>query len=271
MSGGFPAGLQIGGCTDYGTDTSNTVATSITANNTQNVKGSYSQLVAATSFDACGMLIYMKNGKGLFYSLDLAIGAGGAEKIIAPDLVTAGATTTMATQIFVPICIPKGTRISARCQANAASAGAITCAVYLCDGGLSHMVEGYAGIDAIGFGTANYGTAVTSGATSAKGSYAQLIASTARDYAGLFAVVANSNGNDSINIFMDTAVGAGGSEQDIILNTPFRSNGNGAFRPTVTPFIPIQIPKGTRLATRIADDRGGSGITFGVTLYGVYQ
>ncbi|MEN6535640.1 MAG: hypothetical protein ABFD89_18395 [Bryobacteraceae bacterium] len=269
MPGGFPEGLDICNPVEYNpTPTGNGFATAVAPSATANTKGAFTQLVAATSADACwcSILVFFAATTGTETAVDIAVGASGSEVVVFNNLRCSGAGSQNAVATFsFPCAIPKGTRISARSQVNAASGTSPGVAVTLFDGGFTQM-EGAAGVDAIGFNSAtSQGVALTGG--SGKGSYGQLTAATARDYIGLFAYVGwNAGTNLSYYTTTDVAIGAGGSEIVIVPDiTASYQSGAG-----ISPFLPIAIPAGARIAGRM-QSVFGSGYQNDLTVYGVYR
>jgi hypothetical protein len=101
--------------------------TTVTSNASANTKGTYSQLIASTAVDYMGLILALdnQNGSGVTsasYLIDIAVGAGGAEQVIVPNIVLNYALTATvffpgsAGPYFVPI--PAGTRVAVRCQDN---------------------------------------------------------------------------------------------------------------------------------------------------------
>ncbi|MCS6302369.1 MAG: hypothetical protein H8K07_01685 [Nitrospira sp.] len=93
----------------------------ITANATVHTKGAYAELVAATTYDWYGFWISMS---GVAVSatrtdmlLDVAIGGAGSEQVILPNLMAGWTMGGSGNILYIPIYIPRGTRLSARCQA----------------------------------------------------------------------------------------------------------------------------------------------------------
>lgn len=123
---------QMEGCAGadaVGFSAASTLGAAITAGGSgagANTKGSYAQLTAATTRDYLGFVVGMDSQNANPVSqflLDIAIGASGSEQIIVPNLQSyfsslSGTTGTSAdfTPVFIPITIPSGTRIAARCQ-----------------------------------------------------------------------------------------------------------------------------------------------------------
>lgn len=110
---------------------------------TPNTKGSYAQLVASTSKDYLGFTTHIDVGSvsttAAFPSwlFDVAIGAGGSEKIILPNQAASATGSVGASGSvdglggFFPIPIPAGTRIAARSQCNTGTAADRTSAITL--------------------------------------------------------------------------------------------------------------------------------------------
>ena len=185
--------------------------------------------------------------------------------------------TAPEAHIAIPLSIPKGARISARCQC---STGSQTARVHLqLFDGAHTMMEGAAGVDAIGFSSStSLGTPLVPNASAnTKGSYAQLVASTLRDYMGFFGIVDGQlvapSGNINNAYDVDVAIGGSGSEVVILpdflawsslANTSIQASG------ALIPFVPLLIPKSTRVAARCACTTA-SASNCGLTLYGVYQ
>jgi len=271
MSGGFPNIGDLCNGNSIGSVASGPAGTTVTPSATANTKGSWTQLIAATAADAVALVInifqFNVTATPFGLAIDIGIGASGSETVIVPNISNWASTnfTMIEIQLALPIAIPKGTRISARCQADQASGNACQIVLQTYDGGFTQS-EGAAGVDAIGFNASTTaGTAVTAG-NSAKGSYAQITAATTRDYIGLFAIIdCNGVASPPDNFaLVDIAIGASGSEQIIIPDAfcdPFNQY------PVVMPFTAVNIPAGTRLACRINSATG----TYNVTIYGVYQ
>jgi hypothetical protein len=115
--------------------------TSTTASATNNTKGSYAPLIAATTRDYIGfiMTIDSLNSTASQTStekvclFDIAIGASGQEKDILPNYpiswptapaFAGGAAADGSPTSFIPIAIPMGSRVAARVQNNQTSAEA---------------------------------------------------------------------------------------------------------------------------------------------------
>jgi hypothetical protein len=94
---------------------------------TANTKGSFAQLIASTARDYVGIIIALDDLNGTSaagtFLIDLAQGASGSETVIVPNFGASAENDTVTPQNsgYIPIPIPAGTRIAARCQSSAAS------------------------------------------------------------------------------------------------------------------------------------------------------
>ncbi len=244
------------------TAATNSLALDVPPSATANVKGAYVQATASTSFDATFVSLQLGN---LFsvanrqYAIDMAVGAGGSELVLANNLMVAdSAAVQTQKQYCFPCNIAAGTRIAFRCQVS--SSTTIGARVYMqLFGGDVLQPEGYAGVDAIGFVAASTRGATVNSSTVTKGPYTQVTAATTRDYAAISVTPCLVVGQ---HIF-DVAIGAGGSEQ-VILPNMASIGGN----PWASPAIPIQVPLGTRIAAR---GEATVANAMDVVVYGYYQ
>jgi len=287
MPGGFPLGLDLCNAQNVGAGFGgyNFAGVYIAPNSSANTKTGFTQLIASTASDACWMVVDVGfiSGAGLISDMawDIAVGGAGSEQVIVSNLHVAGGAESYngAHGVFsFPCSIPAGTRISARQQSNVASQPTNNSVfVTLFDGAYTQM-EGCSGVDAIGFNAGTtLGTAITPG-SSAFGSYAQLTASTSRDYIGVFIAIDGQAGSmystNATTAVVNLAVGASGFENVILPNLAFYpGQGNDMIGMSSSPFIPIGIPAGTRIAANAGFTPAAAypTSTIGVTAYGVYQ
>jgi hypothetical protein len=281
MPGGFPIGFSVSNGQSVGANLAASLGTAVAGNASANVVGAYAQLIASAASDATWAVVCLTgfNVNGDAALVDIAIGAGGSEKIILQQLSCGGGASLSSSgraQYAFPVQIPSGSRVSARCQIDTAG-DTLWANCQLFDGDFT-QIEGCAGVDSIGVDTtSSKGTAIDPGAVAnTKGSYVQLVASTARDYMGLTIVTdrgagGNLGGNSIFDWLIDVAVGAAGAEKIIIPDYHAGTYANTALAANPT-FVPINIPSGTRIAARSQT----TGITspnrlIGVMLYGLYQ
>lgn len=119
-------------CDTYGWTSASTKGTSVDPGGTANTKGAYSQIVAATTRDHTGLMWMLDNQGDATLSnasllMDIAIGAGGSEQVILPNIIlrmnTTGAVTPDCSQV-IPVQIPTGTRLAVRAQSSVNTAAA---------------------------------------------------------------------------------------------------------------------------------------------------
>lgn len=114
--------------------------TNIDPGATANTKGAYTQLVASLASDI--RAIQIVTGKtstpatSTDWKVDFAIGASGSEQIIVPDYYVSQPTTTSfipqpVVSPIIPMSIPAGTRVAARCASANITAGGRTLDVAL--------------------------------------------------------------------------------------------------------------------------------------------
>lgn len=229
-------------------------------------KGSWTQLAAATSFEATALLLAVNT----FYSdtnylLDIGIGGAGSERVVIPDVLVALANGT-ALNVLLPVAIPVGSRVAARC-ADRYGGSDIYPSVTLLGGGFVNPSP-YQNVVAYGVVTSgSTGTTVDAGGSAnSKGSWTQITSGTTRAHKGL--MVAAVRPDFAIQLgasyyqLSDIGIGASGSEQILIPNLRYESNQGtggisggspllrGALEPAMITLPPCDIPAGSRLAIR---------------------
>lgn len=115
-----------------GVDTTTSFATTVDPGGTASTKGAYAQLSASVGSTWQWVFILTTNiahgqSGGIRWAIDFAIGAGGAEVVLIPDLRAHGATTWLIpspTGYWVLTYIASSTRIAVRasCSINTATA-----------------------------------------------------------------------------------------------------------------------------------------------------
>jgi hypothetical protein len=99
-------------------------------------KGAYVQLNAATPRNYYGILVKLRCGafaNDFDFRVDIAVGAGGAEQVIAADIqlkyhmIAAPASTfENGAMVFIPVFILNGSRVSARAESPAVNSVQVT-------------------------------------------------------------------------------------------------------------------------------------------------
>lgn len=259
-----------------GANTAASRGTTVTANGSNNVKGNYAELIAATAFEASFILIMLDDQvAAVDYLIDIAVGAGGSEVIIASNLLATGGTGSIVygAHYMIPIKIPAGSRLAARCQCSTGSS-AIRVSALLFGGGFL-APETLSLVTTYGDNTADSGgVSVDPGGTiNTKGAYSQITASTTYQIRWLIIAIGNqlNNVRTSQSWLIDIAVGAAASEVVLLPNITLNcSTSPDIITPQTICMIPIKIPAGTRLSVRAqSDGNDATDRLFDVILYGV--
>lgn len=123
LDGAFTTMEGAAGIDSIGFTAGSTQGTTIDPGGTANTKGVYAQLTSSTSREYMGFLITLDSlntspATGNYGFLDIAIGAGGSEKVILPNFAYTNTARTISPQATAPffIPIPSGTRIAVRAQ-----------------------------------------------------------------------------------------------------------------------------------------------------------
>lgn len=278
MTGAWRGGLSLSNAMQLGGVTASTGGTQILSPGSTFTKGVWAQLVASTGADSTWTIITLNNfnGQGGQVAVDVGYGASGSEAVVISNLNNSSNAQQTVTYQF-PLMIPSGTRVAARCSADQTNFNSSIQMITFADTYASVGVG--SAIDTYGYNTSlNLGTPVDpGGSANTKGAYAQITASTTADMAGFVLALDPQNdttGNSfGINWLIDLAVGSSGNEVVIIPNMFQVGFAQGALANILTPtfpYIPIQIPAGTRIAIRAQSQitRTPDRI-FGATLYGV--
>lgn len=185
----FPNSYTAGWQSNFPATPSTSTFTTVTANALANTKGSYSQLIAATTYDSFGfwLAVYATQVAATNTSVlvDIALGAAASEVDILSNFMAAARAASIANGgpywVFIPLFIPAGAMVSARCQAVT---GADTVAVGISTVSGRSQVNGpiFTACDTYGANTANSGgTSHTPGNSGAESTDATIGTAT-RDY-----------------------------------------------------------------------------------------
>lgn len=244
--------------TPFGTTETNATATSVAGSGTPFTKGSFVQLAASTNRDWEAFYLIGDSFGQNRVTMDVAVGASGSEVVIANDLWTTG---PQSMTWYVPLRVPSGSRVSARCN----NSGAFQGMDMFISGIPSSPMRNYGGSRwQTNLDTASInGTAVDPGGTAlAKGGWTTLISSSNFNAAWLgWTIFPNNNGGLTgtttvqCQYLVDIGVGAAGSEQVVILD--WHGEGQVASATQLHPIVwmPVDIPAGTRLAARAMCDQ----------------
>ena len=233
-----------------------TYAATITASGSANTKGSYTQLVASLSRSCIGVILQLRGNSAAYVLFDLAIGAGGSEQVVVPNI---SGSVSLASNgmlgLFIPLSLPAGTRVAARCQAGSGSQTILIKAQFISDhfAGMQTQITRWVnwGADT----SVSRGTTLTSGNLSdVKGSWVQL--SAAADLTTKWILIMVQAIQTVRNHAIDIGIGAAASEQVVLSNLFFDNSALGMFL-----LLPFSIPAGQRIAARNASGTQFSTVT----------
>lgn len=242
-----------------GADTSVSEGTNITAGSA-NTKGSYTQLIASTARGGGGILLSIggSNTSDVAFLVDIAVGAAASEQVIIPNLFYFSTPNAHINRFFLPIAVPAGSRISARCQSTTGSATMRVNAIVIA--GESEYPG--SGLDyGTNTGSTTGTTATSSGSSNTKGSWAQIVSATTRSH--MWGIVCGRGSSGSQYLF-DIGIGGSGSEQLLIPNLTIRASSGGR---GVMYSLPMRIPSGTRIAARVAAASGTQTVSLSLVMF----
>jgi hypothetical protein len=282
MAGAWGGAFAFSEAADAGSVTSSASNGTVVIGSTTTTyaKALWTQIIASTVYDSSWIRITIagEGQSGRQIAVDIGIGSSGNEVVIISNLGMGSYGTQQVSYMF-PFSVPLGTRISARLSSSLLTDNAqvVQCTLFA-DRYMSPGVV--SAIDTYGFNnTTNLGQAVDPGGTAnTKGSYAQITAGTSNDIAG-FMLMFDTQGqstpstNHVVDWLVDLAIGGSGSEVIFLpnwLQIAYCWSAKNYFANGVTPYIPMQIPAGTRIAARAQCNTNASPErVFGLTLYGV--
>lgn len=232
-----------------GIDTADTSGVLLTANVANHVKGIYVQLIAASEFDADFLLVTCVNATTTMdFLVDIGIGPA-TETVVIANLQFCNRAVAPAQGYLIPVHIPAGTRITARCQA-ATGGSTIEIAISLYGQGLE--TDGFGGeIITYGAATASSGGVNIDPGVTANliGAFTELTAACTDHIHGF--IISHGNNNDysrtACNWAVSIAIGAGGAET-IIHSYLINCDGSGDMVYPSVLMLPCDIPVGTRIS-----------------------
>ncbi len=246
--------------------------TSVAASGSIHTKGSYVQLIAATTYDSYGFFLYISNtlsaGADTSQLLDVAIGAAASEVVILPNFLCGcrnGGAAARMNGFFIPIFIPRGARIAARIQALI-SADTLHIVVQPNYGRSGPYRNIYTGCDAYGVDTADSGgTAHTPGNSGAESTDANVGTTLSRNYKAVMMGLSfpgTNAGNDAFHWELTNGtdtfaewMSADGSSEEI----------TGPF-----PNYPLEIPLPSGMQLMVQAESSTTGTLHDVAFYCFY-
>ncbi len=240
-----------------------------------NTKGSWTQLIASTAYEAAALVLQLIGFASTVRrnAIDIGIGGAGSEKILVPDLFINGGNNAVGF-VWIPMNVPKGSRISMRFQ-NTTASEAIRASILLMASAATGLPPFYRATT-YGFtsGTTR-GQLVDAGASAGtKGAYTQIDGAIANPIKMFYLMVAlgSTPGASDIRALGDIAIGAGGSEKIIGADFLWNHSGSNGVEPNGGPIGPFfySIAAGTRIAVRAASNTTDTGArTFDACILGL--
>ena len=239
-------------------ETCGAVAASSTGTTVAN--GSYTQIIASTSFDYNEILVVATlASNSADGSLDIARGSAGSEQILIDNLrLSISAANPTFCSARLPLRVPRGSRLAA--QAHGLTPNVM---IY----GISHgplSTSGYTRAESLNIAS-NIGTTIDPGASAnTLSAWTQLIASTSRNYNALMIMCGGAGraaGTAGVTWLTDIGIGGAGSEQTLFKQLLGTETGSSIFALDPTSFgpFPCSIPSGNRIAARVQSSTSTAG------------
>lgn len=238
--------------------------TDISSHASANTKGSWTQLIAATSFAASSLVIQINRSTGVrSFLVDIGIDTGGGDTVLIPNCMVACGDDggQYGYRVRLPVTIPSGAQVLARCQDNIGGS-AVNVSCHIIAGAFDDGITAASHTD-YGTSTGNSrGTQIDPGATpnTKPATYTELVTSTTNAMKLALIQIANINQSPVLAAWaLDIATGAGGSESiiipDLIVEQSVAGTGGDMFQPSCV-LLPVDVPAGTRLSARAACSTG---------------
>lgn len=251
-----------------------TLGTTVTASGSTNTKGSWTQLIASTDFEVHGITLAVLNnntaGAQVNMLIDIGVGGAGSEVVRVANLMISGQSPSSlpVREVFLPIFVPKGARISARCQSNVASKTAVV-AIWAHGGGDGPAWPVFQGAEMIGADTStSRGVSHTTGVSNTFSSWANLGSPSSRPFKAVVPMC--QMGSDA------TMGGLNGYFEMGVASVAFgrwyfQTSGNEAMG-AVIPSLPIfrRFPSGTQFMMRATIGTGTADDNYDFGLLGLY-
>jgi hypothetical protein len=238
-----------------------------------NTKSSWVTIGSTLTRMASGIRVLIEKGSvaDIIYLVDIGIGAGGSEVVIASNLLFVYDTGSADNVGYydLPIQLPAGTQLSARIQ-TAGTSGTVNVAIQAIYSGLH--TQSFQGADMLGVTLASttLATVTRPAGNNVKGAWLQYTASSARRYRGMAQAYGLSGGSTQLRL-IDVGIGAAASEQVVIADVSGWQNTGGDIHAPINTYVvfPCDIPAGTRIAARVQQDVIGAGrdLTMGLLMY----
>lgn len=224
--------------------------TNVTASSSVNTKGSYAQLISSTDYDSYGFFLIPANATdpnvATTMLFDIAVGGSGSEVVVLSNIMLTTGTNNSNGQVtaLIPIFIPKGTRIAARCQ-SVISSQQINLTILMLGGGSVAPWQTYAGAETLGADTANSRfSGHTAGSSGTYSTYADFGGTSSRAYKAIMPLLQQQTDTTMTSLTMWLRIGIGGTT----LAQWFTVWANTEYTVAIYPNCPmmVNIPSGTQ-------------------------
>ena len=246
----YPALLGSQNAATEGESEADSGGTTVIAGSSASTKGSFTEIVASTPFDAEGILVHIFDPFSDAHVWDIAVGEA-SEQVIISDLMSYGNYGGRHPWFF-PLFIPEGTRITARVQSAPQAFRQSDCAVTLFEAPPFLPSSPLSVATGYGVELANSrGTLIDPGGlANTKGAWVELSASV--NEIRQLTLATGNNANFVLSTaqwLLDIGIGPA-TEQLIVENLLYKTD---SIKDLITPLVvtlPISIPEGERLAVR---------------------
>lgn len=253
------------------------VATSATAN----TMGAWAQMYSATPFDAVGFTFdFQPQANGSQHVVQVGLGAAGAEVVwFEMPVANEGFATSLHHMLYVPLNIPRGTRVSVRTQKSTATATANNVAAILLHPRSTFQPIGFNGVEYVNAPSLATSLCPTTfeGSSASSGTVGTIAEITSATTYAWKALSIRFGGNDASSLANNNPafslmLRVGSSNGNRVAGYyPVTAATRGVITATIGPF-PCDLPAGSRLLLEILSDNTSNGTTNRIrpTIQGYY-
>lgn len=223
----------------------------VTGHASTHTKSTWQELEASVPFDCCGILLDFRNANSgpVDFLMDIGFGAAASEAAVLSNIMMSEGVTFNKVPLVIPLCIPAGTRLSARIQQSTGAKGMHLGMQLIAGSG------GYQRSATWGANTGDSGgVSIDPGASiNTKSGWFEVVASAGFDVKFIIVSFGNrANAAETTAAYLlDIGVGAALSEAVLIPNLSFIvDTATDAPTPGILAF-PVSIPAGSRVAVRV--------------------
>lgn len=245
-----------GGPSVVASDPTGSIGISVAAGGSANTKGAWTELIASTDVDGAWLLMTITGGNSSrAYLFDIGIGAASSEVVLLPnlyfELIANGAANFDAW--LIPVAIPRGSRVSVRCQSTTASA-----LMFIGLNVISSPIDSPPALRAMeACGVVTGSTTLTpidpGGTANTDSAWVELIAATGFSYRWMAVCFGHGLAVMSVacQYLVDIGIGGSGSEVAIINDIYVRSATTADLAMPKALQFPVAIPAGSRISARV--------------------